>query len=53
MKVIINGAVCNLTEQTAVGILYPEYAWCNTLEQARKEQQASKKAEQELWKNLK
>ena len=49
MTVIINGAVCNLTEQTAVGILYPDFAWCKTLAQARKEQEASKRAEQELW----
>ena len=49
MKVIICGAVCDIREKTAVGILYPDFAWCNTLEQARKEQQASKKAEQELW----
>lgn len=49
MKVIINGAVCDLTEQTAVGILYPDFAWCKTLAQARREQEASKRAEQELW----
>ena len=49
MKVIINGAVCNLTEQAAVGILYPDFAWCKTLAQARKEQEASKRVEQELW----
>lgn len=49
MKVTICGAVCDLTEQTAVGILYPDFAWCKTLAQARREQEASKQAEQELW----
>lgn len=42
MRVIINGAVCDLREQTAIGILYPDFAWCKTLTQARMEQEASK-----------
>ena len=49
MKVIINGAVCDIREATAIAVLYPDFAWCKTLAQARREQEASKRAEQELW----
>ena len=49
MKVVIQGAVCDISEATAIAVLYPDFAWCKTLAQARREQEASKRAEQELW----
>lgn len=49
MRVIIQGAVCDISEATAIAVLYPDFAWCKTLAQARREQEASKRAEQELW----
>lgn len=49
MKIIIQGAVCDISETTAIAVLYPDYAWCDTLEQARKQQQADKQAETDLW----
>jgi len=49
MRVIIQGAVCDISEATAIAVLYPDYAWCDTLEQARKQQQQDRQAEADLW----
>jgi hypothetical protein len=49
MKVIIQGARCDISEATAIAVLYPDYVWCDTLEQARKQQQQDQQAEANLW----
>jgi hypothetical protein len=48
MRVIIQGAVCNISEATAIAVLYPDYAWCDTLEQARKQQEQDQRIAKEF-----
>ena len=49
MKIVIKGANCYLTEKTAIAVLYPNYAWCKTLAEAKANAEADKRAEEDLW----
>ena len=49
MKMIINGARCDITEKTAVAVLFPHRPWCKTLAQAQAEEDAERRAEKALW----
>jgi hypothetical protein len=49
MKMIINGARCDITEQTALAVMYPNRPWCKTLAQAKAEEEAERRAYENLW----
>lgn len=49
MKLVIKGAYCDITEKTALAVLYPHRSWCTTLAQAEAEEEADRRLEQELW----
>lgn len=49
MQMIINGARCDITEKTAVAVMYPDRPWCKTLAQAQAEEEADRRAEENLW----
>ena len=48
MKIVIKGVRCNISEKTAVKVLYPQYPWCKTLAQAQAEETAERKAQESL-----
>ena len=48
MKMIINGVRCDITEKTAVAVMYPHRPWCKTLAQAQAEEKAERKAQESL-----
>lgn len=35
MKIVIKGVTCYITERTAIEVLYPDYAHCKTLVEAK------------------
>lgn len=49
MKMVINGARCNITEKTALAVMYPHRPWCKTLAQAMAEEEADRRREEDLW----
>ena len=49
MKMIINNARCDITEKTAVAVLFPHRPWCKTLAQAQAEEDAECRAYENLW----
>ena len=49
MKMVINGAHCNITEKTALAVMYPHRPWCKTLAQAMAEEEADRRREEDLW----
>jgi hypothetical protein len=49
MKMIINGVRCDITEKTAVAVMFPHRPWCKTLAQAQAEEEADRRAEKALW----
>ena len=49
MKMVINGACCNITEKTALAVMYPHRPWCKTLTQAMAEEEADRRREEDLW----
>ena len=49
MKIIINGACCDITEKTAVAVMFPHRPWCKTLSQAQAEEDAERRAYESLW----
>ena len=49
MKVIIKGVRCDITEKTALAVLYPQYPWCKTLAQAVAEEERDRRLQEELW----
>ena len=49
MKVIIKGVRCDISEKTALAVLYPHRPWCKTLAQAVVEEEQDRRAEEELW----
>ena len=49
MKMIINGARCDITEKTAVAVMFPNRPWCKTLAQAQAEEDAERRAYDSLW----
>jgi hypothetical protein len=49
MKMIIKGVRCDITEKTAIAVLYPDYAWCKTLAQAQAEEEADRRIKEDLW----
>ena len=49
MKMVINGARCNITEKTALAVMYPHRPWCKTLTQAMAEEEADRRREEDLW----
>ena len=49
MKMIIKGARCDITEKTALAVLYPHRPWCKTLAQAVVEEERDRQAEEDLW----
>ena len=49
MKMIINGVRCDITEKTAVAVMFPHRPWCTTLAQAQAEEDAERRAEDNLW----
>ena len=48
MKMIINVARCDITEKTAVAVMFPHRPWCKTLAQAQAEEDAERRAEKAL-----
>ena len=49
MKMIINGARCDITEKTAVAVMFPHCPWCKTLAQAEFEEERDRRIEKDLW----
>ena len=49
MNMVINGARCDITEKTAVAVMFPHRPWCKTLAQAQAEEDAERRAEENLW----
>ena len=49
MKMVINGARCDITEKTAVAVMFPHRPWCKTLAQAQAEEDAERRAYENLW----
>ena len=49
MKMIINGARCDITEKTAVAVMFPHRPRCKTLAQAQAEEDAERRAYESLW----
>ena len=49
MKMIIKGAYCNISEKTAVAVMFPHRPWCKTLAQAQAEEDAERRVEENLW----
>lgn len=49
MKMIINGVRCDITEKTAIAVLYPHRPWCKTLAQAAFEEERDRHIEEDLW----
>ena len=49
MKMIINGVRCDITEKTALAVLYPHRPWCKTLAQAEFEEERDRRIEEDLW----
>ena len=49
MKIIIKGVRCDITEKTALAVLYPHRPWCKTLAQAVVEEEQDRRAEEDLW----
>ena len=48
MKMVINGVRCDITEKTAIAVLFPHRPWCKTLAQAQAEETAERKAQESL-----
>ena len=49
MKIIIKGVRCNISEETALAVLYPHRPWCKTLAQAVAEEERDRRLQEELW----
>ena len=49
MKMIINGVRCDITEKTALAVLYPHRPWCKTLAQAKMQEEQDRLAQERLW----
>lgn len=49
MKMVINGARCDITEKTAVAVMFPHRPWCKTLAQAQAEEERDRRIEEDLW----
>ena len=49
MKMVINGVRCDITEKTALAVLYPHRPWCKTLAQAVFEEERDRRIEEDLW----
>ena len=49
MKMVINGARCNITEKTALAVMYPDYAWCESFSKAQALAEADRRREEDLW----
>ena len=49
MKMIINGVRCDITEKTAVAVMFPHRPWCKTLAQAEFEEERDRRIEEDLW----
>ena len=49
MKMVINGVRCDITEKTALAVLYPHRPWCETLAQAEFEEERDRRIEEDLW----
>jgi hypothetical protein len=49
MKMVINGARCNITEKTALAVMYPHRPWCKTLAEAMAEEEADRRRKEDLW----
>lgn len=49
MKMIIKGVRCDITEQTAIAVLYPDYAWCKSFAQAEVLAEQDRRIKEDLW----
>lgn len=48
MKLIIKGVRCDITEKTALAVLYPHRPWCETLAQAEREEERERLVQERL-----
>ena len=48
MKMIIKGVYCNISEKTALTVLYPHRPWCKSLAQAEMEEEQDRHLAKEL-----
>lgn len=49
MKMIIKGAHCDITEKTAIAVLYPDYAWCESFAKAEALAEQDRRIKEDLW----
>lgn len=49
MKIIIKGVRCDITEKTAIAVLYPDYAWCKSFAQAEALAEQDRRIKEDLW----
>lgn len=49
MKIIIKGVRCDVTEKTAIAVLYPDYTWCKSFAQAEALAEQDRRIKEDLW----
>lgn len=49
MKMIIKGVRCDITEKTAIAVLYPDYTWCKSFAEAVALAEQDRRTEEDLW----